>query len=126
MNENEILSLSEVDTYFLIDSCGAFMWHMGHEMAHGRIPSEDHAAIQEEINKVSDLQKYAVDNLQRFGVDPASANDRENGDFWKWINFWNNWKNTMPDENWSAMNQLKEEKNHGINIFLKKVGNTVF
>lgn len=82
MTEEEkakILGLDEVNTYFLIDECGAFTWRMNHEMAHGRIPQESHAAIQEDIEGIKELQKFTADNLNRFGIDPESAKDRENG-----------------------------------------------
>jgi hypothetical protein len=105
-----ILKMGEVDTYFLIDECGAFMWRMSHEMAHGRIPQESHAAVQEDINAVREIQVFAVDNLLRFGIDPESAKDRENGDYWKWYTFWDDWKKGLSDEDWNAVNLLISKK----------------
>ena len=58
------------------------------------------------IKNVSELQKFVVDNLTRFGVDPESANDKKNGDYWKWYRFWDNWKKSLSDEDWETMNQL--------------------
>jgi hypothetical protein len=108
--KEEILKLNEVDTYFLIDECGEFMWRMNHEMAHGRIPQESHADIQENIDNVREIQVFAVNNLQRFGVDPESAKDIKNGDYWKWYNFWNIWKKGLSDEEWDAVNLLISKK----------------
>jgi hypothetical protein len=101
----DILKMSEVDSYFLIDECGAFIWRMNHDMAHGRIEKEYHAAIQEDIMNVREVQKFAVDNLIRFSVDPESAKDREHGDYWKWYNFWDKWKKGLSDENWETLMQ---------------------
>jgi hypothetical protein len=102
--------MSEVDTYFLIDECGAFMWRMNHDMAHGRIPQESHKAIDEDIVAVRELQQFTVDNLQRFGVDPESAKDRKNGDYWKWYGFWDKWKKGLSNEEWNALFELMTTK----------------
>ena len=107
----KILEMTEYDSYFLIDECGAFMFRMNHDMAHDRIPQESHAEIQEDINNVGELQKFVVDNLTRFSIDPESAKDRENGEYWKWYRFWDSWKKGLSDEDWDTMTQLmsKEE-----------------
>jgi hypothetical protein len=106
----DILKMGEVDTYFLIDECGAFMWRMNHDMAHGRIPQEAHAAITEDIAAVREIQQFAVDNLTRFGVDPESAKDRKNGDYWKWYGFWDDWKKGLSDEDWNSVNALMHQQ----------------
>ena len=116
--KEDILKMGEVDTYFLIDECGAFMWRMNHNMAHNRIPSKDHASIQEDIESVRELQKFAVDNLMRFGVDPLTAKDAD-GDYWKWYRFWDNWKKNMSDENWGIVNGLMQ-KNESYEDYLPK------
>lgn len=105
----DILKMSEIDTYFLIDECGAFMWRMNHEMAHGRIEKEHHAAIDKDIVAVRELQQFAVDNLMRFGVDPESAKDSK-GDYWKWYRHWDSWKKGLSDEDWNAVNMLMQQK----------------
>lgn len=109
--KTDILDMNEYDSYFLIDECGAFIWRMTHDMGHGRIPQESHEAIDEDIVGVREVQKFVVDNLMRFGVDPESAKDSENGDYWKWYRFWNNWKKGLSDEDWDTITQLmsKEE-----------------
>jgi len=105
----DILKMNETDTYFLIDECGAFMWRMNHEMAHGRIPQEHHADIDADIVAVRELQQFAVDNLQRFGVDPESAKDTK-GDYWKWYKFWDKWKKGLSNEDWNTIFQLMTTK----------------
>jgi len=115
----EILKMNEVNTYFLIDECGAFIWRMNHEMAHGRIPQENHAAIQGDINNVGEVQKFAADNLTRFNVDPETVNDRKNGEYWKWYRFWDDWKKGLSNEDWNAVNQLMIN-NKSIDEYLPK------
>lgn len=108
--KEEILQMGEVDTYFLIDECGAFIWRMNHEMSHGRIPEESHEAINSDIVTVREVQQFAVDNLQRFGIDPESTKDRENGDYWKWYIFWDNWKTGLSDDDWNAVSYALQKK----------------
>jgi len=115
----EILKMNEVNTYFLIDECGAFIWRMNHEMGHGRIPQENHAAIQEDINNVREVQKFAADNLTRFNVDPETVNNRKNGEYWKWYLFWDDWKKGLSNENWNTVNQLMTN-NKSIDEYLPK------
>jgi len=115
----DILKMSEIDSYFLIDECGAFIWRMNHDMAHGRIEHQHHAAIDEDIVGVRELQQFTVDNLQRFGIDPESAKDHENGDYWKWYGFWDEWKKGLSDEDWNAVQQLMN-KNESYEKYLPK------
>jgi len=117
--KTEVLEMSEINTYFLIDECGAFTFRMNHEMAHNKIPKESHAAIQEDIDNVRELQKFAVDNLTRFNVDPETVNDREDGEYWKWYRFWDNWKKGLSDEVWNTINQLMAN-NKSIDEYLPK------
>lgn len=104
--KTKILGLGEIDTYFMIDECGAFMFRMTHDMNKGRIPEESHDAIKKDVEGVRELQRFAVDNLTRFEIDPDSAKDKENGDYWKWYSFWDNWKKGLSDEDWRTVNRL--------------------
>ena len=102
----DILKMDEIDTYFFIDECGAFMWRMNHDMFHGRIEQEAHAAIKKDVAKIGVLQKFAADNLTRFGIDPESVKDKKNGDYWKWYYFWDDWKKGLSDKDWNEVNRL--------------------
>lgn len=98
--KEDILSMDEVMTYFLVDECGAFLFRMSHDMSKGKIPEEKHEAIMSDLVNIRGLQKFTVENLQRFGVDPESAYDKENGNYWKWLTHWNDWKNGLSEEEW--------------------------
>jgi len=104
--KQKILKLDEVYTYFLIDQCGAFIWRMNHEMSHGRIPEVHHHEVEKDIVNTRELQQFAVDNLTRFGVDPESAKDRQNGNYWKWYKHWDNWKKGLTVEEWRKVDSL--------------------
>lgn len=109
--KKDILSMDEVMTYFLIDECGAFLFRMTHDMAKGKIPEEAEPAVMADVVNIRQVQKFAVENLGRFGVDPETVKDRENGDYWKWLRFWNEWKNNMTDEAWEKVS-VGEYKDH--------------
>lgn len=108
--KNKLLVMSEIDIFFIIDECGAFKWRMNHDMAHGRIAVESHAAIQKDIVNIQEIQEFAVSTLDRFGIDPKSAEDKPDGDYWKWFTFWNNWKKSLSNEDWNAVGLAMENK----------------
>jgi len=117
--KTDLLKLNEQNSYFFINECGAFIWRMNHDMAHGRIPQESHRAIDEDIQKIRVLQKFVVDsNLPKFGVDPESVTDRK-GSYWKWFTFWDNWKKGLSDEDLNKVCDLVE-KNKSIDEYLPK------
>ena len=101
--QQDILSMDEVTTYFLIDECGAFIFRMTHDAAKGEIPKENQDMIMADVNNIRTLQKFAVDNLTRFGVNPETAQDRENGEYWKWYRHWDKWKKGLSDETWKLV-----------------------
>ncbi|MFA5208640.1 MAG: hypothetical protein WC428_08420 [Candidatus Paceibacterota bacterium] len=108
--KTDLLKLDELDSYFFVDECGAFIWRMNHDMADDRIPQESHKAIDEDIVKIRELQKFVVNNLTRFGVDPESVTDRKNGSYWKWYMFWDTWKKGLSNEDWNEVSMLLQKK----------------
>jgi len=104
----KIKTYSEVMVYCFIDECGGFIWRMEHDMAHpGRIPQEDHAAIDEDIARVRKQQILAVRQLTRFGVEvPLVEGNRPTNDYWLWFRWWDNWKKSMSDEEWREVDAM--------------------
>lgn len=101
----------EYECYFLIEDCGGFIWHMNHEIGHGRIQSTP--GIEQDILNVREIQEYVVSKQNKFGVDPESVNlPRDLSDYWKWYEFWNNWhKNDLTNEQWNEISKrLKSEE----------------
>ena len=105
--KQDILSMDEVTSYFLINECGAFIFKITHDISKGVIAEAEQHAVMTDVNNIRSLQKFAVDNLMRFGVDPETVNDRENGDYWKWYKHWDNWKNNLPEESWKLVSEGK-------------------
>lgn len=101
--KKELVGVDEVTSYFIIDECSAFIWRMNHDMGHDRIPKENHPAIQEDINRMREIQKFVVENLKRFNVDGDSVNNKD-GEYWKWYKFWDDWKKSLRDEDWATIN----------------------
>lgn len=63
------------------------------------------------------MEKACLPMLSKFGVDPDSFLDRENGSYWKWYNFWNNWMESFSDEAWDQF-QSRLEKKESVEIYL--------
>ena len=109
--KKDILKMDEISTFFLIDECGAFIWKMGISLNKGIFEKIQEPMIRTDMKNVQDTQQFAVDNLERFGIDPESAKDKDNGDYWKWYRFWNKWKAEIPQKDWEEISTLmKKEK----------------
>ncbi len=104
--KQDILKMDEVSTYFLIDECGAFIFKMGHSLKNSMFEKWNEPAIKQDIINVQETQQFAVDNLGRYGIDPQSAKDKPNGDYWKWYRHWNKWKELLPVKDWQVISKL--------------------
>lgn len=102
-DKKDILEMDEPTTYFLINECGNFMFRMTHDMSHDRIPEESKEAVMTDVNNIREIQKFAADNLDRFGVDPESVKEGDKGEYWKWYRFWDDWKINLSDEQWEQV-----------------------
>ena len=107
--KQQIDGFDEVMHYFYIDVIGGAIWRMNHDVSHGRMVMT--SKIQEEMQELSELQQYSVQQLMEFGVDPESTKDRIDGDYWKWYRHWDDWKKAMTDEEWEHFDNVmsKEE-----------------
>lgn len=101
--------LDECKLYFTIDGIGGIIWRTGHDISHGRY--EMTPELQKDLERLAENQQYALQQLTKFGIDPESAKDRPNGDYWKWYTHWDNWKKKMSDEEWHNIDRkmLKNE-----------------
>lgn len=101
--QQRIETCSERDLYFTIDFFGGFIWRMNHDMADGRIPLEDHPAIDKDVSRCRERSCIAVKQCSRFGVDPAVDKDnRPTDDYWKWYRWWDGWKKGLSAEEWDV------------------------
>ncbi len=96
-----VSELLEIELYFLIDECGAFMWRMNHDMSHGRIPGSDWASITADVKKVGLQQTEAVRELPRIGIAvPLNESNHPTEEYWVWYRAWDKWKKALSDEEW--------------------------
>lgn len=100
-----VSELNELELYFLIDACGAFIWRMSHDVAHGHIPESDWAAIDADINKMREEQMKAVGELPRIGITlPLDENNSPTDEYWKWYRTWSAWhKDELTPLEWSRL-----------------------
>lgn len=106
METKPIQEMSEVELYFVIDGCGAFIWRMNHDMAHGRIEQEHHAAIDEDITRMRATQKEAILELPRVGIaQPLNEQGAGTPEYWTWYQTWSAWhKDKLSDGEWNDLN----------------------
>ena len=103
--QKDILAMDEVMTFFLIDECSSFIWKMNHDLSEGKISEPAAPTIMEDIQQIASLQKFAVDNLDRFGVNPKEINEEADGttDLRKWHQHWNTWRTELSAEQWEKV-----------------------
>ena len=116
-NKAKIDKFNEVISYFFIDTIGGFIWRTNHDAGHGRLTITPE--LQAELTDLSEQQQYCVSQLSKFGVDPESAKNRPEGDYWKWFKHWNDWHHGMSDEEWYELDG-KMGKEEDITEFLPK------
>jgi hypothetical protein len=102
-DKKKIESFDEHIAYFFIDAIGGMIWRTNHDASHGKINMTPE--IQEDLDQMREQQQYCVQLLSKFGVDPDSAKDRVNGNYWKWFTHWDNWKKNMSDDEWNAFDK---------------------
>lgn len=121
MTEKEKLefdAFSEMMLYFFINAIGGIIWRTNHDIySHGRYPMTPE--IEQDLKDMSEKQVYCVSLLSKFGVDPESAKDRENGDYWKWFTHWDSWKKDMDEQTWRIVDN-KISKMEDVSEYLPK------
>jgi len=104
----EINGFDELMSFMYIDAIGGIIWRTNHDVSHGRYEMTD--GMRAELTMMSQLQQYCVQQLSKYGIDPESAKDRPDGDYWKWFHHWNNWKEKLSDEEWQDFDMKMSAK----------------
>jgi len=116
--KDKIDNAQEFEHFFFIDECGMFLHKMRQSAASSKI--EINEEFNQSMAEIYEIQKYVASKLTKWGVDPESVTDRENGTYWKWFTHWNNWhKKTLTDEEWEKVNKMVSEEKD-ISKFLPK------
>lgn len=105
-----IETCEEYELYFTIDEAGSFIWRMTNLVNAGKIPPEQVDGVSQDMLTINSMQGLAAEQTKRFGVDfkiteeyneSAKQNIKKpSEEYWKWLTFWNNWKNGFTDETW--------------------------
>lgn len=115
--KQEIEGLDECKLYFTIDGIGGIIWRTNHDISHGRYDMTPE--MEKDLEQLVEVQQHALQQLSKFGIDPESAKDRVNGDYWKWYRHWDNWKKEMSDEEWRNLDR-KMSKQEDVSDMLPK------
>ena len=110
MSKLDFNTCEEILLFSFIDEAGAFIWHMNHEMAHGRIPKEKHLAIDKDILRVRKEQEEAVSSTKRFNIDPFGENGNPTEEYWVWFK---KWKSYLQSLNKNQLDTLQALINQG-------------
>jgi hypothetical protein len=80
---------------------------MNHDMGHGRIEQEHHAAIDEDITRMRATQKEAIQELPRIGIaQPLDEQGAGTPEYWTWYRTWSAWhKDKLSDDEWNDLNK---------------------
>lgn len=115
--KQEIEGLDECKLYFTIDGIGGIIWRTNHDISYGRYDMTPE--MEKDLEQLVEVQQHALQQLSKFGIDPESAKDRVNGDYWKWYRHWDNWKKEMSDEEWRNLDR-KMSKQEDVSDMLPK------
>ena len=121
--ETIIKTCPEIKLYFIIDAIGAMRWRLNHDMADGRIPESEHAALDKSIKEAAIQQQEAVGQLTRFGVSPFVEGTKSPSEsYWQWFHAWDHYiKHELSNEEWNELNR-KLSVNEDISEYKPKGG----
>ncbi len=95
----------EVELYFLIDQCGAFIWRMNHEISHGRI--KDVAGVDKSVQNVRKQQAEAAEILNnRYGEGKFLQGETPTEEYYVWYKKWSAWHKGMTDKQWEEVDKI--------------------
>ncbi len=109
--KKEVTEMKEFELFLTIESLGGILWREKHDFSDGRLEmsAEDFNENQEHYRA---LQKECLAMLKKFDVDPESVNDKPNGSYWKWYEFWKTWMNSFHKEEWEDIeNKFLQDEN---------------
>ncbi len=116
----EVKTMSEVELFLQMDGFGGVAWR------ERRLFKKGNLGISEEIfnenqKYYSGMQKVILQELVRFKVDPESASDRANGNYWIWYKHWKDWMKSFSNEDWRRFEKelcRKDKENRNLEPFL--------
>lgn len=107
--KKEVQDLQEFELFLAIDGFGGILWRESHDYSDGRIEMSEEV-FKENQEYYYSMQKECLPLLKKFGVDPDSAKDRKDGNYWKWHSFWKKWMNSFNRQDWIKFEKIHQEK----------------
>ncbi len=101
----------EIRLYFVIDELGAFLWRIRHDMADGRIATNDTAGINRSLDEAREQQRQTIEQCVRFSVEtPTDSDGLASEDYWRWYRWWDNWKQGLSDDEWNVLDVVLSQE----------------
>lgn len=116
--KKEVQEKKEFELFLIIEGFGSILWREKHEFYHSRLEISEEQ-FKDNQKYYYTIQKECFSMLNKFDVDLESINDKSNGNYWKWYNFWKNWMNAFSDKEWNDF-EKKHKKNENIDDLLPK------
>ncbi len=95
----------EIVIFFMIEQIGAFCFYMNHDMADGRIPEHQHAAIDADIASAQSQQVRLVKSLDRFGASLVDDQGKPSEEYWKWYRKWKNYTTSLSNDEFERLDK---------------------
>lgn len=96
----------EIYVFMKIESIGAFTWRMEHDMADGRIPEQEHAAIDKDVQRLRGEALELARGLTAYGLVEPLRDDKPTAEYWAWYSWWKAWLNSHSDDEWRRIEPL--------------------
>lgn len=116
--KKKVQEMKEFELFLAIESLSSILWKEKHEFFHGRLEMSENK-FKDNQEYYHTLQKECVLMLKQFNVDTESVNDKPNGSYWKWYQFWKNWMNDFSEEERKDF-EKRFEKNENVDDLLPK------
>jgi hypothetical protein len=111
-HKKDLLDKQEWELYFFIEALGGFVWTPSH-LPESQGTTMARHAFGEKNEYYRALQDANIQKLSSFGVDPKSAHDLVNGEYWKWYAFWQQWHESLTKD---QLLQLHDNAKHGLSV----------
>ncbi len=103
----ELEEMYEIELYFIIDACGAFIWNINHSISHGRISKGNIPAINKDIVRTRKQQTEAIQTLnKKYGNELFLKEEKPTEEYFEWYKKWNKWHRGMSDERWKEVDKI--------------------
>lgn len=108
--ERQCKEFQEIGLFYFIRELGGFIWHLNHDMADGRIPEEEHGAIDADIAKMNKQLMFAAEQLKRFSVKKSFIDGKMTKEYRAWYDWWDKYEKSLSEEDFISIEQALARK----------------